>query len=86
MSLAIRLNQWQADVKDPQELKSRLLSEITKSKENNPTSTTAALADGRLFSAKNSIKGFLSSSPGVLRLHFQYWLDDEVAERAGGDC
>jgi len=69
--LATRLNQGrQVDVKDPQELKSRLLSEITKAKKTIQPQTTAALADRRLALLKNSIKWLLGSLvSGVLFIY-----------------
>ncbi len=69
--LATRLNQGrQVDVKDPQELKSRLLSEISMAKKTIQPQTTAALADGRLALLKNSIKWLLGSLvSGVLFIY-----------------
>lgn len=69
--LATRLNQGrQVDVKNPQELKSRLLSEITKAKKIIQPQTTATLADKRFALLKNSIKWLLGSLvSGVLFIY-----------------
>lgn len=69
--LATRLNQGRpVDIKDPQQLKSRLLSEITKAKNTIQPQTTAALADRRLALLKNAAKWLLGSLvSGVLFIY-----------------
>ncbi len=69
--LATRLNQGRpVDIKDPQELKSRLLSEITKAKNTIQPQTTAALADRRLALLKNAAKWLLGALvSGVLFIY-----------------
>lgn len=70
-ALATRLNQGRpVDIKDPQELKSRLLSEITKAKNTIQPQTTAALADRRLALLKNAAKWLLGALvSGVLFIY-----------------
>lgn len=69
--LATRLNQGRpVDIKDPQQLKSRLLSEITKAKNTIQPQTTAALADRRLALLKNAAKWLLGALvSGVLFIY-----------------
>jgi hypothetical protein len=79
--LATRLNQGrQVDVKNPQELKSRLLSEITKAKKAIQPQSTATLADKRFALLKNSIKWLLGSLvSGVLFIYI--WANTTWARR-----
>ena len=79
--LATRLNQGrQVDVKNPQELKSRLLSEITKAKKAIQPQSTATLADKRFALLKNSIKWLLGSLvSGVLFIYV--WANTGWARR-----
>lgn len=79
--LATRLNQGrQVDVKDPQELKSRLLSEITKAKKAIQPQITATLADKRFALLKNSVKWLLGSLvSGVLFIYI--WANTSWARR-----
>lgn len=79
--VATRLNQGQPlDIKDPQEVKSRVLSEITKAKQIIQPQTEAALADRRFALLKSSAKWLLGALvSGVLFIYV--WANTRWARR-----